>query len=193
MDVSDEGCARLAYFPDGRAAAPLAITENTIVGGANVSFDAVVVNFVSRLADITDQKNNAKFLFPRGWRGKFHFPEILNVVKERDAVSVVPRVRADLADDADFRFFVALWPAKNQLLLGRKLVPGNEAGTVTAEHHSFCGLRKNLAAQVRTDQEDGDFFRDAAASAHEGQGASERPKKGVERVNLEPVGRAGID
>ena len=144
----------------------LAVTQDALVGGANVSFDAVVVNFLSRLADITDQKNNAKFLFSGGRRGKFHLPKIPNVIKERDAISVDAGVRADLANHADFRFFVALGPAKNHFLFRRKLVPGNEAGPVETEHHSFCGLRKNLAAQIGADQEDGDFLRDAAASAH---------------------------
>lgn len=45
-------------------------------------------------------------------------------------------------------------------------MPRNHAGAVEAEQYRFCGLGKNLAAQIGTDQEDRDFLRDAAASAH---------------------------
>ncbi len=73
---------------------------------------------------------------------------------------------AELADDADFRFDVAIGATKDELLLGRKLVMGNDAGAVEAEEDGVGGLGENLAVEIAADQEDGDLFRDAAAAAH---------------------------
>ena len=75
-------------------------------------------------------------------------------------------LRAELADDADFRFDVAIGATKDELLLGGKLVMGNDAGAVEAEENGVGGLGENLAVEIAADQEDGNFFRDAAAAAH---------------------------
>jgi len=75
-------------------------------------------------------------------------------------------LRAKLADDADFRFDVAIGAAKDELLFGGKLVMGNDASAVEAEENGVGGLGENLAVEIAADQEDGDFFRDAAAAAH---------------------------
>lgn len=73
---------------------------------------------------------------------------------------------AELADDADFRFFVVLRPAEDELLLGGKFVPGEDARAVKAEDDSPGALRENFAAQIIADEEDGKFLRDASAAAH---------------------------
>ena len=75
-------------------------------------------------------------------------------------------LRAELADDADLPFDVALGATKDELLFGRKLVMRNDAGAVEAEENSVGGLGENLAVEIAADQEDGDLFRDAAAAAH---------------------------
>ena len=73
-------------------------------------------------------------------------------------------VSAELADDADFRFDVAIGATKDELLLGGKLVMGDDAGAVKAEEDGVGGLGENLAVEIAADQEDGNFFRDAAAA-----------------------------
>ena len=126
----------------------------------------MIVNAFKRLAHVADQSKCAEFLFFRGRRGKFHLPEIHNVIKERNAVSVYAGVLTDVANHADFRFFVAFGPAKNHLLFGREFVLGEEAGAVEAEENGFRLLGKNLARQIGADQDDGNFSGDASASAH---------------------------
>lgn len=100
------------------------------------------------------------------WGRKFHLPEIFNVVKERNAVGVCARILSDLPDHADFRFFVAFGPAKDHFLCGRKLVPGENASAVQAEENGLRFFGENPARKIGTDQDDGDFLRDASASAH---------------------------
>ena len=75
-------------------------------------------------------------------------------------------LRAELADDADFGFDIALRATKDELLFGGKLVMGNDAGTVEAEENSVGGLGENLAVEIAADQEDGNLFRNAAAATH---------------------------
>ena len=75
-------------------------------------------------------------------------------------------LRAELTDDADFRFDVALGATKDELLFRRKLVMGNDAGAVEAEENGVSGLRENLAVEIAADQEDGNLFRNAAAATH---------------------------
>lgn len=106
-------------FSKSWATATLAIPEDAVVRGAHVRFDAVLVNFLTRLANITDEINNTKFLFPPGRRGKFHLPEILNVIIERSTIRIAAGVHADLAHHADLRFSIAFRPAENELLFGR--------------------------------------------------------------------------
>ena len=126
----------------------------------------MLVNAFGRLTHIADQSEDTEFLFL--WRGRreFHLPEIFNVIKESNAVGVYARVLTDLADHADFRFFVAFGPAKNHLLFGTKFMLGEQAGAVEAEENGLRFLRKNPARQVGADQDDGNLFGDASASAH---------------------------
>jgi len=57
-------------------------------------------------------------------------------------------LRAELADDADFRFDVAIGATKDELLFGGKLVMGNDAGAVEAEENGVGGLGENLAIEI---------------------------------------------
>lgn len=170
-DIGRDGWDRagLSNFPDGRVAATFAIAQDAVVGGNYVGFDAVIVKAFERLTHVADQREVAEFLFLWRRRGESHLPEIFHVIKERNVVGVyagVVGVISDLADDADFRFLVAFGPAKNHLLFGRKLVPGKKAGTVEAEENGLRFLGENLACQVGADQDDGNLFGDASASAH---------------------------
>jgi len=113
-----------------------------------------------------DEGEKAELLFRGADRGKVDFPEIEVGIEEGDAVGVLAVLRAKLADDADFGFLVALGPAEDELLLGGKLVAGEEAGAVKAEEDSGGGLGKDFAVQIAPDEEDGNFFRDAARAAH---------------------------
>lgn len=164
---------RLSDLPHGGIAAALAISQNAIVGGDDVGFDTLFVNAFERQAHIADQNQDAEFLFFLGRRRKFHLPEILNVIKKRNAVRVDAGVLADLADHADFRFFIAVGPAKDHLLLGGEFVLGKEAGAVKAEENGLRLLGKNPAGQIGTDQDDGNLFGDASASAHNLLGQNE--------------------
>ncbi len=156
----------LARLPDGGVAAALAIAQNSVIGGNDVGFDTVIVNALPRLTHIADQSENSEFLFLRRWWRELHLPEIQNGIEKRDAVCVNARVFSDLADHADFRLFVAFRPAQNHFLFGRKLVPREKACAVEAEENSLGFLRKNPARQIGTDQDDGNLFRHASASAH---------------------------
>ena len=62
--------------------------------------------------------------------------------------------------------FEAVGDLEDELLFGGKLVMGNDTGAVEAEENGVGGLGENLAGEIAADQEDGDFFRDAAAAAH---------------------------
>ena len=155
-----------AGLPDGGVAAALAIAQNAVVGGNDVRFDTAIVNALERLTHVADQSENAEFLFLRGGRREFHLPEIHNGIKKSNAVGVDAGVLTDLADHADFRFFVALGPAKNHLLFGGKLVPGKKACAVEAEENRLGWLGEDLARQVGADQDNGNLFGDASASAH---------------------------
>jgi hypothetical protein len=55
----------------------------------------VIVNALERLKHVADQSENAEFLFLRGGRREFHLPEIFNMIKERNAVSVYARVLSE--------------------------------------------------------------------------------------------------
>jgi len=87
-------------------------------------------------------------------------------IEEGDAVGVLAVLRAELADDADFGFRVALGPAEEELLFGGELVAGEDAGAVKAEKDGIGGLGKDFAIQVAPDEEDGNYFGDASAAAH---------------------------
>ena len=73
---------------------------------------------------------------------------------------------AEVADDADFGFAVFFWPAKDELLLGRKFVAGKNAGAVKAEENGGGVLGEDATIQIGADEEDGDLFRDASTAAH---------------------------
>jgi hypothetical protein len=73
---------------------------------------------------------------------------------------------ADLADDADGGFAKAIGATKDELLLGGEFVMGNDAGTMEAEEDGVGGFGENLAVEIAADQEDGNFFRNAASDAH---------------------------
>ena len=61
-------------------------------------------------------------------------------------------MRAKVADDADFGFTVFFGPAKDELLLGRKFVAGENAGAVKAEEDSGGVLREDAAVQIGADE-----------------------------------------
>ena len=79
---------------------------------------------------------------------------------------VYGRPSPNLADHTHFRLFVRLEAAKNQFLLGGKLVAGNDACSVPAQQHRFRAFREDLAFCVAADQKDIDLFWNSATSAH---------------------------
>lgn len=88
------------------------------------------------------------------------------MIKESNAVPVNSGVFADLADHPDLGFLVALGPTKDHLLFRTKLVLGEKAYTVQAEENGLRLFGENLARQIGADQDDGNLFGDASASAH---------------------------
>jgi hypothetical protein len=99
-------------------------------------------------------------------RGKFHAPEIQVGINEGEAVSMDAIGGAHFADDADGSFAVAIGATKDELLFGRNLVMRNDAGAVEAEEDGVGRLREDFAVEIAADQEDGNFFRDAASDTH---------------------------
>ena len=153
-------------FPEGRSSAALAIADDAAVGGANVGFHAGVVDFFNGLADATDNGDKTELSFERGDGRKIGFPKVEIGIEESCAVGVAAGLRADVTDDADVGFFVAFGPTKDELLFGGKLVAREDAGAVKAEDDGFGGLGEDAAIQIAADEEDGNFFRDASAAAH---------------------------
>lgn len=153
-------------FPEGGSSAASAKPNDAAVGGADIGFDARVVNFFESIARAADERDLAQFHFQGTDGRKIDLPEIDVGIEEGHAVSVAAGLRADVADDADFRFLVFFRPAKDEFLFGREFVAGEDAGAVTAEENGGGRLGKDTAVQVAPDEEDGDFLRNAAAAAH---------------------------
>jgi len=153
-------------FPESRRAAALAIAEDAVVGGADIGFEAGVVDFFECLAGAADEGEKAELLFDFADWGKVDFPEIEILVEEGYAVGVLAGLFAKVADDADFGFFVFFGPAKDELLLRGKLVAGKNAGAVKAEEDGGGVLGEDAAVQIAADEEDGNFFRDAGRATH---------------------------
>ena len=171
MRGAGEGSGVLGYdaeggLPKSAGAAAFAETEDAFVGGADVGFDAGVVDLFEGLAMAANEGEKPQLPF-RGSDGrKVDVPEIEVGIEEGDAVGVLAVLRAELADDTDFGFLVLIGPAEEELLFGGELVAGEDAGAVKAEEDGIGGLGKDFAIQVAPDEEDGDFFRDASAAAH---------------------------
>ena len=99
-------------------------------------------------------------------------------INESQAIGVDAVGGTHLADDADCRFAIAIRTTKDELLLGGKFVMRNDASAVEAEENGIGGLGENLAVEIAADQEDGNFFRNAA----------ERPERREKRTNSVPNG-----
>jgi len=153
-------------FPERRGTATLARAEHTFVGGADVGFDAGVVDFFQSIAGTADERENAELHFGGGDGRKVDVPETEIGIEEGYAVGVLAGLCADAADHPDFRFFVLLGPAKDELLLRGKLMAGKNARAVKAEEDGGGGLGEDAAIQIAADEEDGNLLRDASAAAH---------------------------
>lgn len=149
-------------FPESGGATTLARAEDAIVGVADVGFNAGVIG----IAGAADYRDKAKLHFQSTDGRAFDFPEIEMGIEEGHAVGVLAGLRAEVADDADFRFFVFFWPAKDALLLWGKLVTGKNASAVKAEENGGGGLGEDAAIEIAADEQDGDLLRDASAAAH---------------------------
>ena len=140
--------------------------DHKVVRDTHVRFDTVVLDALDGFAIATSQGITAEFPLDGRNRRKLYFPEVLHRIGEGDSIGIATGVCADLADHANFRFLVALGPAQNEFLFRREFVLRNDARAKKAKHHSLGRLGKNLAVQIGTDKKDGNFLRDAAASAH---------------------------
>jgi hypothetical protein len=144
----------------------LAKADDAFVGGADVGFDAGVVDFLERVARGADKNEQAEFFFGVTDGRKVDAPEIELLVEESDAVGVLAGLFANVADDADFGFAIFFGPAKDKLLLRGELVAGKKASAVKAEENSSGAFREHAAVQIGTDEEDRNFFRDAGRATH---------------------------
>ena len=160
------GGGGIGWFPEGGGSAAFAIAEDTFVGGADVGFDAGVVDFFDGLAGGADERDEAELVFNFTDGRKVDVPEIDVRIEKSHAVGVEAVLGAEMADDADFGFFVFFSPAKEELLFGGELVSGDDAGAVEAEEDGGGGFGENAAIQIAADEEDGNFLRNASASAH---------------------------
>ena len=66
----------LRRFPKSRRAATLAVAKNAFVGGADVRFEAGVVDFFQSIAGAADEGEEAKLLFQGADRREVDSPEI---------------------------------------------------------------------------------------------------------------------
>jgi hypothetical protein len=173
-------------FPERSGSTAFARAEDAIVGGADVGFDAGVVDFFQSAAGAAAEGDEAEILFDIADGRKIEFPEIEILVEEGRAVGVETGLFADLADDTDVGFLVFFGPAEDELLFRGKFVTGENAGTVEAEEDSSGAFGEHAAVQIGTDEEDGDLFRDAGRAAHGERGASGRPERAGQRDNLVP-------
>jgi len=153
-------------FPKSGKTAVFAETEQAFIGGEEDGFRAAVVQLLDGFAGAARERDEALLDFGGSERGEFGSPKIELGIDESQAVGVDAVGGAHLADDADGGFGVAIGAAEDELLLGRKLVMGNDAGAVEAEEDGVGGLGENLAIKIAADQDDGDFLRDAAGDAH---------------------------
>jgi hypothetical protein len=156
----------LGGFPERGGAAALAEAKDAFTGGTDVSFDAGVFDLFQNSAGVADEREKAAFHF--GWRQgrKIEVPELEVEIHEGNAVGVNVKLRTELADDPDFRFFVELRATKDHLLFGAEFMTGKNARAMKAKEDGACGLGENPPVEIAADQEDGDLFRDAAAAAH---------------------------
>jgi hypothetical protein len=175
-------------FPESGAAATFARAKDTVVGGEDVRFDAGVVDFFESMAGATDEGKKAELHFHGADGREIDFPEIEIFVEEGDAVSVLAGLLAQVADHADFGFLVSFGPAKDELLLRREFVAGENAGAMKAEEDSGGGLGEDAAIQIAADEEDGDMFGDAATATHN-LWWQERGQRGGEAGQLSTQGR----
>ncbi len=104
-------------FPEGRRAAKLAVAKNAFVGGADVRFEAGVVDFFQSIAGAADEGEEAKLLFHGADGREVDFPEVEIWIEEGHAVGVPAGLFAKVADNADFGFLVLFGPAKDEFLL----------------------------------------------------------------------------
>ena len=133
LSLSKIGRTRLFQLPKCRTATAFAVTQNSSLGGADVRFEAGIVNFLEGLAGGADEAEHAEFLFARRSGRKFCFPEFQLRVEEGNTVREMVVCRVELTHNANISFLVLGRPAQDKLLLGRKLVFGNNAGAVQAE------------------------------------------------------------
>ncbi len=154
-------------LPKRGSAAAFARTEDAFVGGADIGFDAGVVDFLEGVAGGTGKRNEAEVSVAVGNGRKIDFPEIEIEIEESNAVGVAAGLFTDVANDADVGLLVFVGPAEDELLFGGKLVAGKNAGAVKAEENSGSAFGKHAAVQIGADEEDGDFFGDAGRAAHD--------------------------
>ena len=153
-------------FPKSRKTAVFAETKKAFIGGEEDGFRAAAVQLLDGFAGAACEGDEALLDFGGSERRKFGGPKIELGIDESQAVGVDAIGSAHLADDADGGFGVAIGTTQDKLLLGRKLVMGNDAGAVEAEEDGIGGLGEDFAIEIAADQEDGNFFRDAASDAH---------------------------
>jgi hypothetical protein len=105
-------------------------TKDAFIGGAEVRFDAGVVEVFESFAGSADQRQLASGEFGGSERRKFQAPKIEVGIDEREAIGVDAVGGAHFADDADGGFAVAVGATKDELLapwrLRRTLLVGSE-------------------------------------------------------------------
>ena len=75
------------------------------------------------------------------------------------------RLRNRCGHNAYEGFFVGIQIANDDLLLGGKLIRGNDPGAMAAQKNSFRHLREAFAIHIASGQKDSDLFRNATAAA----------------------------
>lgn len=153
------------FFPRRGRAAVGAIAQHVSIDGKDVFFDFVLLDILTPLAETAFKRYETAEGFGRFRRGKFHRPEMEIRIDKCDTVNIAAWFAADLTDETDLCFLVRIGHTQGQNFVGRESVAREDASTVTAEHDSLRFFGKHFAGRVGTEQDDGYFFCDAAASA----------------------------
>lgn len=151
-------------FPKCALAAGIAITKDGLADEENVRFDFGLLDEAARAAGDTFQ-GCAAWLGSLFGQREFDLPEVEVRIAERDAVDVAPRFFSEAANEANVGFAIRIGKTQREDFVRGEFVAGEYAGTMKTEDQGASLLGKDAAGGIRTQQDDGNFPRNAAASA----------------------------
>lgn len=156
----------VGVLPGSGLAAGVAKAQDGLAGEVNVGFDFRGLDEAALAAKTALEGNAGREEMLLLGRRKIDLPEIESGIRESNAVDVAARVFAEMTDEANFSFATSAGKAHGKGFVGGEFVAGEDAGAVTAENESAGLFGEDAAGSVRAEENDWNFLRDAAASAH---------------------------